>query len=177
MLYWGFAGEDAKDVMFIGNRELTTGGNTPKPILTGFEFLAKLASNRVKVIGNTPGDRLGIIPTSDTEKTAILLYNFTETDDDLDRFDKILLTVQGLKANQTYKIEEFLMDSKVNNSYAKWKAIGSPAKPSELPVDWKSKFAKLESSVHSSKTSANGVLSLDNSLQRHSMKLLLITSK
>lgn len=177
MLYWGFAGEDAKDVLFIGNRELTTGGNTPKPILTGFEFLSKLASNRVKVIGNTPGERLGIIPTSDNEKTAILLYNFNETDDDLDRSDKILLTVEGLKANQAYQIEEFLMDRKENNSYSKWKAIGSPAKPAELPVDWKSQLSKLESSVRSSKTSANGVLSLDNSLQRHSMKLIMITTK
>ena len=176
MLYWGFAGEDVKDVMFIGNRELTTGENTPKPILTGFEFLSKLASNRVKVTGNTPGERLGIIPTSDNEKTAILLYNFNETDDDLDRFDKIGLTVEGLKANQTYQIEEFLMDREKNNSYSKWQAIGSPAKPSDLPVDWKTKVTKLESSVHKSKTSANGVISLNYALQRHSMILLLITA-
>jgi len=49
LLYWGFCWEADEDDFFAGKRELTTAGNIPKPIQTGFEMLARLAESRIKV--------------------------------------------------------------------------------------------------------------------------------
>ncbi len=53
LLYWGGAWEAEKDEFFMGHRTLTTAGNIPKPIQTGYEMLAQLGVNRIEVDGPT----------------------------------------------------------------------------------------------------------------------------
>ena len=50
LLYWGFSWEADEDEFFVGKRELTTAGDIPKPIQTGFELLARLKEDRLSVL-------------------------------------------------------------------------------------------------------------------------------
>lgn len=177
MLYWGFSGEDEKGKMFIGNRELTTGGNTPKPILTGFELLAKLKENRLKVMGNRPGNRIGIIPTADKSGISLALYNFNESDDDFGKSDTIRVVLKNLKPSTSYSLSGYLLDQKTNNSYCNWLNAGSVIKPELLPANWQEQFQNHKVENSKIQTDKSGTIELNNILFRHSMKLVVITEK
>jgi hypothetical protein len=174
MLYWGFSGEDEKGKMFIGNRELTTGGNTPKPILTGFELLAKLKENRLKVSGNRPGNRVGIIPTGDKNGVAFALYNFNETDDNFTIADTTTVVLTNLEPSKKYKLTSYLLNQKVNNSYFSWINAGSVAITSQLPTNWPKQFSNYISERAEFESDANGMLKLDYNMFRHSMQLVVL---
>ena len=174
LLYWGFSWEDQKNEMFTGNRELTTGGHTPKPILTGFELLAKLQPERLKAIDNVPGDRLGIIPTIGSKELAFIVYNFNETDDDLSKTDQLRIDVNGLIPNTEYQTKIYKLNREYNNSYAKWLKIGSPSVPGRLPADWSAKVSNLELENEIIISDHSGTLSFNVVLSRHSMNLYTI---
>jgi xylan 1,4-beta-xylosidase len=175
MLYWGFSGEDEKNKMFIGNRELTTGGNTPKPILTGFELLSYLKENRLKVTGNRPGNRVGIIPTGDKNGVAFALYNFNETDDNFSFADTTTVILRYLEPSKKYKLTTYLLDQKTNNSYFNWINAGSVAVPNQLPIHWQNQFTNHISETAEFESDANGTLKLDFNLYRHSMRLAVLS--
>jgi xylan 1,4-beta-xylosidase len=174
MLYWGFSGEDEKGKMFIGNRELTTGGNTPKPILTGFELLAKLKENRLKVSGNRPGYRVGIIPTGDKNGVAFALYNFNETDDNFSIADTTTVVLKNMNPSKRYKLTTYLLDQKTNNSYSSWMNTGSVAVPAHLPSNWQKQFANHIFETAECESDANGTIKLVYNMYRHSMRLVIL---
>lgn len=177
MLYWGFSWEDQKNEMFTGNRELTTGGHTPKPILTGFELLAKLQPERLKVRGNTPGKRLGIIPTIGSKIMAFIVYNFNETDDDLSKTDQLRIDVKSLIPDTRYKYKIYRLNREYNNSYSEWLKIGAPSVPGKLPADWPEKVNNLEFENKIISSDLSGTLSFNIILPRHSLKLFIIELK
>lgn len=174
LLYWGFSWEDEKNVLFEGNRELTTGGNTPKPILTGFELLSKLGHQRLKVEGTTIGGRTGIIPTKNENQNDLIIaaYNFNETDDELWKKDNLNLVVKGLSPGQTYEMKTYILDQDNNNNYSKWIKAGKPAHPGLLPNDWSQQVTGLEQNTESIKTSTKGELIINLSMKRHSLCIL-----
>lgn len=178
MAYWGFCVEATWNVMFAGNRDLMTGGNIPKPILIAYEMLAMLGEKRLAVedlvIGSrfAQGERFGIIPTRDDNRIVFIVYNFCETDDDLDRIDDIVVNLSNLPSGKTYKWEEILMDDKHNNSYSLWIENGRPENPSELTPDFLSKAREIEVTKSGSvSTGKNGIATIEIPLKRHSMKL------
>ncbi len=184
MAYWGFCGEAARDEMFTGHRDLTTGGNIPKPIFTAYEMLARLGPERLAVKPLAvdgyfvQGVRYGVIPTRSADGLSLIAYNFCETDDNLTLVDPVGVRFSNLPAGAKYEWSEVLLDDRTNNSYAEWIACGSPADPSKMPASLRRKTAGLNVTARGSATvGPDGVLSLDIPLKRHSMKLLELKKK
>jgi len=181
MTYCGFSLEAEHNVMFRGNRDLTTGGNIPKPILTGFEMLAKLGKERLAIedgfIGSrfARGERFGIIPTKEDDRIVFIIYNFNETDDNLDHFDDIIIKLNNLPAGKKYKWEEILLDDKHNNNYALWLENGKPSDPSSLTSDFIKEATKIRVTGKGTvKADGSGIVTMKIPLKRHSMKLYVL---
>ena len=127
LLYWGFTWEADENEFFVGKRELLTAGNTPKPIQTGFEMLAQLLPKRVNVVKDKKGGRLGLMATKSTNKIALLLYNYQESDgENPEGSDNVYIKLTGLKKNLRYTVESIALNDKNNNTYQTWRSMGSP---------------------------------------------------
>ncbi|PRD47746.1 GH39 family glycosyl hydrolase [Sphingobacterium haloxyli] len=174
MLYWGFSWEDQKEKMFLGNRELTTGGHIPKPILTGFEFLSMLQRERLKVHGIYPGKRLGILATKGEKSLAFIVYNFNETDDDLSLTDSVLVNLEKLQPNRKYNTKVYHLDREHNNTFTQWKQAGSPLNPNQLATEWFDHARSLSFTGHLLGADKEGNMTVGIELPRHSMQLYII---
>ena len=173
LLYWGFSWEADEDEFFVGKRELLTAGNTPKPIQTGFEMLAKLKSKRVKVIKKIKENRFGVLATkSESEEIAFIAYNFEEADGEkMNGFDLIDITLKGLMPNANYHVEVIKMDKSNNNTYQSWKSIGSPANSKNINLEKLKKASELKvSEQFNLKSDPNGDLILNLKTDRNSMR-------
>ncbi|MCG6189945.1 GH39 family glycosyl hydrolase [Maribellus maritimus] len=176
LLYWGFCGEADAESYFLGQRELTTGEDIPKPIQTGFEMLAKLKSNRIEVIRSKKDNQFGIIATGKGKETiSFIAYNYEEDENPPGVNDEMHITLNGLEPNTRYNIIETALDKENNNTYSAWMKAGSPKKNAgdnlsaiknagELNPTNKNKFT----------TDKNGVVLLELPLKSHSMKLIEI---
>ncbi|NQU52306.1 MAG: hypothetical protein HQ522_07175 [Bacteroidetes bacterium] len=142
--YWGFVWEADEDEFFVGKRELTTAGDIPKPIQTGFEMLAKLKENRIEIIRSKKDNQFGILATkSKLEEIVLIAYNYEEDEKDLDRSDDLQVELKGLKANATYNLVETSLDQTNNNTFAAWEKIGSPANSKNVDLLTLQKAAEL----------------------------------
>lgn len=177
LLYWGGAWEAEKDEFFLGNRGLTTAGNIPKPIQTGFEMLAQLGEERIEVSGPQIGGRIGILATRSSQKEIeLIVYNYNETDDDLTISDEINVQMSGL-AKGSYTIEEYSLDRNNNNTYRAWQKQGSPKTSKDADLKKLKAAADLAITNSSTKNNSNGKMDLNLSLPRHSMKLIKVYIK
>ena len=179
LLYWGFSWEADEDEFFTGKRELLTAGNTPKPIQTGFEMLAKLQPNRLKVISNKKPSRLGLIATSSDEKIVILTYNYEESDgEEILGNDIINIQLSGLEKNLDYRVESIQLDSKNNNTYQAWLSMGSPKRSESINLEPLKKAASIKISKNFElKTNEQGGVNFELNLSRRSAQILVIKSK
>lgn len=174
LLYWGGAWEADQDEFFMGHRTLSTAGNIPKPIQTGYEMLAQLGEERIEVSGPRIGRRLGVLATKSSEKeVALIVYNYNETDDDLGKADQIKLQISGLKKGD-YMIEEYSLDREHHNTYREWQKQGSPKTSKDADLLKLQSAADLSVTNTAQKNSTDGALQLDLDLPRHSMRLIKI---
>lgn len=177
LLYWGFSGEADAGNYFPGQRELTTGDNIPKPIQTGFEMLAKLKNERIEVIRSKKDNQFGIIATRGNRgNISFLAYNYEEDENEPDKSDELVITLNDLQSNTNYKVEETGLDDSNNNSYSAWKKIGSPKQLTKNQLSDIKKAAQLNVTNHSSfRTNSKGVAQIKLPLKRRSMKLIEIS--
>lgn len=174
LLYWGGAWEAEKDEFFLGNRGLTTAGNIPKPIQTGYEMLAQLGENRIEVSGPRIGSRIGVLATRSSDKEIqMIIYNYNETDDELTILDNIDIQISGLVIGD-YTIEEFSLDRKNNNTYRTWEKQGSPKTSKDADLESLRKAADLSVTNSFRLKNTDNDLELKLKLPRHSMKLIKI---
>lgn len=174
LLYWGGAWEAEKDEFFLGNRGLTTAGNIPKPIQTGYEMLAQLGDERIEVSGPRIGGRIGVLATRSSEKEIqLIVYNYDETDDELNKADKIDIQISGL-AKGSYTVEEYSLDRENNNTYREWEKQGSPKTSKDADLLKLKGAADLSVTKSTQKKSTDGEMELNFKLPRHSIKLIKI---
>lgn len=172
LLYWGGAWEAEKDEFFMGHRTLSTAGNIPKPIQTGYEMLALLGADRIEVTGPPSGDRINVIATrSSDSEIEMIVYNYNETDDDLSISDQVKIQIAGLK-DGPYFIEEYSLDRENNNTYREWEKQGSPKTSKDADMKSMRKAAELSVTNSTQMKSTDGLMGIELSLPRHSMKLL-----
>ena len=176
LLYWGFCWESDEDEFFVGKRELTTAGDIPKPIQTGFEIMAKLQTNRLKVKNNNTPEKLGILATkSESDQISFLAYNYNETAEDLLKTEAVEVELSGLKKNQSFVLKETLLDSEHNNTYNAWLKAGKPTKASGNDISQIRSAANLKTTVtHTFKSDESGNAKIKLILKEHSMVLLEI---
>jgi len=174
LLYWGGAWEAEKNEFFKGHRTLTTAGNIPKPIQTGFELLAHLGDHRLEVDGPRTGGRLGVMATkSPGDEIQMIVYNYNETDDDPAMTDQVELQITGL-SDGLYDGEIYSLDSENNNTYREWIRQGSPITPDDADMLSMNMMATLSSTSMSNLSCKNGIMKLYQSLPKHSLKLVLL---
>ena len=175
MGYWGFCWEAKQDELFIGNRELTTAGNIPKPILTAYEMLAKLGDRRLAITGPKAGDRTGVLATkSDDNQIQILVYNFNETDDDLTITDNVQLQIEKLYGKRI-DFNIYQLDREHHNTYRSWEKLGRPKNVDESIQKVLMQTSTLEVNGSLSLTIVDDKAKMDIQLPRHSMQLLVGT--
>lgn len=177
--YWGFVWEADEDEFFVGKRELTTAGDIPKPIQTGFEMLAKLEAQRIEVKRAKKDNRFGILATKSMDgQLACIAYNYEETDEDLEKSATLAIDFSGLEANATYEVTEISMDRTNNNTYETWKRIGRPTSAKNIDLAPLNQAATLKPTwTHKIQTNEKGSMTLKLDLENHSMKLLQLSKR
>jgi len=171
LLYWGFTWEAERGRVFHGNRELLTGGEVAKPILIGFEMLARLQDNRLAIAqGPRPGGRIGLLPTREGNHLAMIAYNFEESDDDFIREDQLVVELTNLGHAAELEWRATVLSSAQNNSYARWRDAGQPAAGSISPAQ-AAALSRLEVTTSGVVPVYDGKAVLPFSLSRHSMVL------
>ncbi len=175
--YWGFCWEAKMDELFLGHRELTTVGNIPKPILTGYEFLAQLGEERLKVSGPRRGDRTGILATKTGDKEIqFIVYNYEETDKDLKISDNVEIVLSNFSAKKVV-VDEFILDREHHNTYRLWEKLGSPRKITPNVKEQLIAESHLKSNKQTTIPVDNKQVTLKYVLPRHSMRLVKILVK
>jgi xylan 1,4-beta-xylosidase len=135
---WAFEFEDRPP--FAGFRELATNG-VDKPVLNAFRVLGLLSSERLRVTSSAalPSEEIvrdGVRSKADINaiatrndkgrEIAILIWNYSD-DDVPSPAVPIDLAITGLPVDaKRGLLEHFRVDSDHSNSFAAWKAIGSP---------------------------------------------------
>jgi xylan 1,4-beta-xylosidase len=170
---------------FAGFREMASNG-LDKPVLNAFRMFGMLGKERVRAESSgalatdeivSAGVRskpdIGVIAARKEGEVEVLVWNYH--DDDLAAPDApVHLTVDGLPI--TAKLgssEHFRVDGVYSNSFAAWKAMGSPQNPSDA------QYRELESAgqVQLLQSPAwiraeSGVVKLQFSLPRQGLSLL-----
>lgn len=173
MLYWGAWFNAATGPIFMGSRDLMTSGNIPKPIMTAYEMLAKLGTQRLNVMGPKPGGRYGLLATKSENEIQILAYNFQETDDLLKTEDYFTFKIEQIPEGKELSIKEYRMDRSHNNTYRKWEQKGRP-EASEAVIKQLKKEGNMEVTNTFSIKVKDGQATFKKALSRHSMSLYVI---
>jgi xylan 1,4-beta-xylosidase len=180
---WSFEFEDQP--YFAGFREMASNG-LDKPVLNTFRMFGMLGKERVSAesTGGLLTDQIisagvrakpdiGAIAARKDNEVEVLLWNYH--DDDLAAADApVELTVTGLPAKVPQVVSEhFRIDGTHSNSYAAWKAMGSPQNPSESQyreLETAGQLQLLESPAWN--RTDHGTVTLKFSLPRQGMSLL-----
>ena len=178
MLFWGSSFNALFPKMFLGSRDLTTTGNVPKPIFTGWEMLTRLGKNFLAIEGPVAGGRHGLLAAkNDDNNIQLLAYNFNETDDELDRDDTFNIQLQQLTDGITYRIDEIRLDQKHHNTYREWQRVSGEPDPGKEVVDKLMDTAELTTDATTEVTVVNGQLNLTMPIPRHGMLLLELVAR
>ncbi len=172
LLYWGFCGEADQASAFLGQRELTTVANIPKPMLTGFELLAKLGENRLSVAGPQPGGRTGLLPARTDDTIQLLLYNYSEADTELTVEDEIEVALSNL-SGRTFVFEGYHLDRSHNNTYRAWEGQGAPDRLDQSQIDDLKQVSELKPTTGGTVDIVDGRVETSFRLERHSALLIV----
>lgn len=181
VLSWSFEFENQP--WFAGYRQLATNG-VNLPVLNVFRMFARLGAERIQASSSAQvplesvlsdgvrGDTdVGVLATRDASgRVALLLWHYH--DDDLPGADAaIALTVKGVNKNS--KATLWRVDGARANSFAAWKAMGSPQSPNATQyVELEKASALVPESI--AVDVKRGVASFDISLVRQGVALLVI---
>jgi xylan 1,4-beta-xylosidase len=183
---WSFEFEDQPP--FAGFREMATNG-IDKPVLNVFRMMGLLGGERVSAQSSAalstdevlktgvrgPAD-VSAVATRKSNEVDVLAWNYH--DDDLAAPGApIELKIDGIPSTAKRPlVEHFRIDAAHSNAFEVWKAMGSPAHPSE------EQFRTLEAAgqlqLLSSPewvTATNGALTLRFDLPRQAVSLIRVT--
>jgi xylan 1,4-beta-xylosidase len=186
MLSWSFEFE-GKDY-FEGFRTLATNG-IDKPVLNVFRMAGLMAGRRVTAssTGAEPLDEIlnsGVRSSPDVDalattaerQAAVMVWNYH--DDDVPAPDAdVRVTVAGIPAGvKRVLLQHYRIDGAHSNSYAVWKAMGSPQEPSA------EQYARLKAAGQLELLSSpqwldvkDGKVRIDTKLPREATSLLRLT--
>ncbi|HEU4893725.1 MAG TPA: hypothetical protein VFT47_19355 [Vicinamibacterales bacterium] len=180
---WAFLFEDQP--YFDGFRDLATNG-IDKPVLNVFRMLGQMRGQRVAV--KNPAmlaveevrDRsvrgaadIGTLASRDPRSAAVLVWNYH--DDDLPgAAAEIDLTISGLPASRA-TLTHYRIDGDHSNSYARWKAMGSPQPPAPPQIAELERVGQLQTlSPPSPATISAGTARVSFTLPRQGVSLVIV---
>ncbi len=150
---WAFEFEDQP--WFNGYRDLATNG-IDKPVLNIFRMFGKMSGERVEVKGDLAYDFVTVRDSSvrgekrdinalaavNDSMATVMLWNYHDLNI-VTPTQNVALTIQGIPSKKV-EITHFRVDEEHNNSYEKWKQMGSPQKVNEIQYAELEKAGKLE---------------------------------
>lgn len=115
--------------LFEGQRTLFTADGIEKPVFSAFRMLGKMGTERLQFdcIGQDYID--GFASRSDDNSTQVMVYNYNEDVRDMET-RAVELSVR-FPENGVHRMHHYRIDQEHSNSYAVWKALGSPMVPNE----------------------------------------------
>jgi xylan 1,4-beta-xylosidase len=183
---WSFEFEDQPP--FAGFREMATNG-IDKPVLNVFRMMGLLGGERVSAQSSAalstdevlktgvrgPAD-VSAVATRKSNEVDVLAWNYH--DDDLAAPGApIELKIDGIPSTAKRPlVEHFRIDAAHSNAFEVWKAMGSPAHPSEeqfRALDAAGQLQLLSSPEWV--TATNGALTLKFDLPRQAVSLIRVT--
>jgi xylan 1,4-beta-xylosidase len=183
---WSFEFEDQPP--FAGFREMATNG-IDKPVLNVFRMMGLLGGERVDVESSAAlstdevlkaGVRgqadVSAVATRKSNEVDVLAWNYH--DDDLAAASApVELKLDGVPpAAKRVLVEHFRIDANHSNAFEVWKAMGSPAQPSEGQFRMLEAAGQLEMlSSPEWVTPMNGALTLKFDLPRQAVSLVRVT--
>ena len=180
---WAFEFENQP--YFAGFRELATNG-IDKPVLNVFRMLGMLGGDWLEtastgaqpldqVIANsvTGSPDVNAIATRKGREIDVFLWNYHDDDIAADPA-AIHLAVAALPAKQV-RAEIFRMDREHSNSFAAWKAMGSPHEPTPAQREQLENSAILEHDPPQVVPIVHSVATMDFSLPRQGVYLVKLT--
>jgi xylan 1,4-beta-xylosidase len=187
-LTWAFEFEDQP--YFAGFRVLATNG-IDLPVLNVFRMLGKMSGQRlaVKSSSQVPLDQIlkagvragpevsALASLAPDGKVCVLLWYYH--DDDLVGPDaRIDLELSGLPAQtQSVQVTRFLVDHDHSNAFTAWHALGSPTSPTPPQYAQLEQAGQLAEVKGDATTLVKGAMSLNLSLARQGVALLVMEPK
>ena len=180
---WAFLFEDQP--YFDGFRDLATNG-IDKPVLNVFRMLGQMRGQRVAVTNpamlalEEVRDRsvrgaadIGTLASRDGRSAAVLVWNYH--DDDLPGpAAEIDLAISGLP-NRRATLTHYRIDGGHSNSYARWKAMGSPQPPSPSQIAELERAGRLQTVAPSSAAAiSSGTARVSFALPRQGVSLVTV---
>lgn len=98
-------------------------------------------------------------------------WGYVQADDELDREDKVVISLTSLKDGTVYTLNETRLDRQHHNTYREWQRLGSLPNPSPAIIDRLIKTAELSPDATSQVQVENSSLVLSFAIPRHSMVL------
>jgi xylan 1,4-beta-xylosidase len=184
VLTWAFEFENQP--WFAGYRQLSTNG-VNLPVLNVFRMFAKLGPERIAATSDAqiPLDQIvadGVRGESDVGAlatrtpqggVAVLLWNYH--DDDLPGPDAaVRLTIKGRKPKDTGTATAWRVDESHGNSFAAWKAMGSPQSPNATQYEQLEKASTLEAQALQPQQLRRGTVQIDLSIPRQGVALVVL---
>ncbi len=181
VLSWSFEFENQP--WFAGYRQLATNG-VMLPVLNVFRLFAQLGADKVPATSSAQlaldaviadgvrGDAdVGVLATRDADgRVAVLLWHYH--DDDVAGADALIsLVVKGAKKNSAATL--WRVDGSHANSFAAWKAMGSPQSPNAEQYEQLEKASELAAEPVKS-TRKRGAAHFDITLARQGVALLVL---
>ena len=137
-LTWAFEFEDQP--YFAGLRSLATNG-VDQPVLNVFRMAGLMSGVQVESQSNrahslkeilkegVPSPVVDAMATKSDHALSVMLWNYADQDR-TDESSSVALDISGLPASvRRPRLQHFRIDGSHSNSYAAWKAIGSPQHP------------------------------------------------
>ncbi|MFV3127049.1 GH39 family glycosyl hydrolase [Niveispirillum sp. KHB5.9] len=182
VLTWAFTFEDQP--WFAGYRQLASNG-IDLPVLNVFRMYAKLGPDSIAatssaqvpldemMAGVTQKNDVGVMATRKGTELAILIWHYN--DNDLAGPDAaIRLQLDGLGKAKARKVTRYLVDPHTANAYTQWQKMGSPQSPDQDQY----KLLEAASIMHSESLAplsvAKGKATLDLTLVRQGVTLLIL---
>jgi xylan 1,4-beta-xylosidase len=149
---WSFEFENQP--WFYGFRDLATNG-VNKPVLNVFRMFGKMKGKRVAVESTSMYDLrkivdssvrssadIGAIASTDKKSAAVMVWNYHDVDSSGDA-EVVKINLDGIESKRV-EISEYRIDNEHSNSYAAWKKMGSPQKPTAQQIDELQKAGQLQ---------------------------------
>ena len=139
-------------------------------------MMALLKENRLKVVKAKKDSRFGLIATKSEKEIVLLTYNYEESEsEEITGNDKIKIELDGLKKSASYQIKTIVLDKENNNTFQKWKEMGSPKNSKSINLFPIKKAGNLTfSKIINFKADDEGKTSFDLPLMKRSAKLMII---
>jgi xylan 1,4-beta-xylosidase len=121
-------------LLLRGDPQIPESFDVAKPAFNAFRLLHMMGDQQLHVTGGTASDGVGGAATRSADGSALQVMVYNHVDGgaaDPSQSSVVSLTLNNLPWTGPIRIRQYIVDYAHANSYRPWKAMGSPAKPTQ----------------------------------------------